>query len=371
MKIVHITTVHDPFDTRIFEKMCQAAAKAGCEVTLVATHDREEVASGISIRPIRRRNNRLARAIFGVREAVALAKHIKADIYHIHDPELLLGITALRRSGKVVYDMHENVSASIRHKVWMSPWIRPIVAKAWSLLERILLSNIPVIYAELSYAVDYPWVRQFEFILNMPKIEKFSQVAEAATKSRKVVYVGAVTEARGSLITMQAIRLLNEASSDIQFVCIGPASKEHFATLQELAHKYRLTNITFTGRLRANEAWSLASTCQVGLATVLPLPNYVNSYPTKLFEYMAMSMPVVASNFPLYRGIVEKHECGICVDPECPEEVAEAIRILLDNPSLAKQMGYRGKVAVTSKFRWEIEADKLLAFYSLLLNARE
>lgn len=371
MRIVHITTVHDPFDTRIFEKMCGSAVAAGCDVTLVAPHVREEKIAGVNVLPIRTHSNRIARATLGVREAIHVAKQVKSDIYHVHDPEVLLGVGALRRVGVVVYDMHENMAASIKHKEWISPWLRPIGAYLWTRLERKLLDGLPVIYAELSYKEDYPWVESGEFVLNMPTIERFTSLQGTSRIGNKIVYVGAVTAARGSLVTMQAIELLNQQNFDVEFLCIGQVSESHRVELQEYAQRSKIDNVSFKGRLRASEAWSLASTCQVGLATILPLPNYINSYPTKLFEYMAMGLPVVASDFPLYRKIVETHGCGICVDPENPIEVANAVRMLLENPERAKQMGQRGQNAVMLHYRWDLEAEKLLKFYDRVLAGRK
>ena len=102
------------------------------------------------------------------------------------------------------------------------------------------------------------------------------------------------------------------------------------------------------------------------MVTLAPLPNYLESYPTKLFEYMASGVPVVASDFPLWRQIVEDAGCGLLVDPESPEEIAEAIDWLMDHPEEAAQMGANGKVAARQTFNWPSEAEKLLALYKRL-----
>lgn len=363
MKIVHISTVHNPFDTRIFEKMSATAVAAGFDVWLVARHPRAETVDGVRIVPLRTRRNRLARATLGVSEAITVASSIDADIYHLHDPELLLGAGRLKSRGAVIYDMHENVAASVMHKEWLSRGLRPIVAAAWRILERRMLSALPVIYAELSYQKDYPWIRSTEFVLNMPAVERLISVPSAGRVTGRVGYIGTVTAARGSLVALKAIGLLKQSGLDVEFWCIGPASPDHMDQLEALRSRLGLNRVKFTGRLRAEEAWAMAASCQIGLATVLPLPNYVRSYPTKLFEYMALGLPVIASDFPLYREIVERHECGICVDPTRPEAVAGAIRKLMENPDAASAMGLRGRKAAQTNYRWEIEGRKLLKFY--------
>ena len=108
----------------------------------------------------------------------------------------------------------------------------------------------------------------------------------------------------------------------------------------------------------------------VGLAVLEPIPNYLESYPTKIFEYMSMGIPSIVSDFPLYREIIEKYQCGILVDPLDAGSIAEAIIRLMDNPDEAAEMGARGKEAVRFHFSWESEQEKLIEFYSRLLASK-
>jgi glycosyltransferase involved in cell wall biosynthesis len=85
-----------------------------------------------------------------------------------------------------------------------------------------------------------------------------------------------------------------------------------------------------------------------------------------MFEYMALGLPVVVSDFPLYRAIIERYRAGLCVDPLDPDATAMALRWLAGNPEEARAMGARGREAVASAYRWETERDKLFAFYRRL-----
>jgi glycosyltransferase involved in cell wall biosynthesis len=274
----------------------------------------------------------------------------------------------LSRPGVAIYDMHENMAASIKHKPWIPSWLRSTVAHIWTRLEFVLLRGVPVIFAEYSYQRDYPWVRCSEVVLNMPKSEQLVALQAGTRVEGKLIYVGGVAEGRGSLMTLRALEVLQRKKREVEFLCIGPASQQHRVELEAFVSQKNLKNVRFIGRMRSAEAWRLASECHIGLATVLPLPNYIESYPTKLFEYMAVGLPVIASNFPLYKDIVETTGCGICVDPEDPEQIANAITTLLDNPRLATDMGKRGQNAALHRFRWEMEANKLRAFYSRVLS---
>ena len=97
-----------------------------------------------------------------------------------------------------------------------------------------------------------------------------------------------------------------------------------------------------------------------------PAENYTDSQPIKLFEYMAAGLPVIASDFPLWINLVERNECGICVNPRDPMEVRSACEKLLQTPKLGQKMGERGRKKVEESFCWSKEEKTLIALYSSL-----
>jgi glycosyltransferase involved in cell wall biosynthesis len=90
--------------------------------------------------------------------------------------------------------------------------------------------------------------------------------------------------------------------------------------------------------------------------------------PNKLFDYMLVGLPVIASNFPLYREVVEPDRCGLIVDPSKPEEIARAMEYLIDHPDEAREMGERGRKAVLEKYNWDKESERLLQIYDAVLH---
>ena len=94
-----------------------------------------------------------------------------------------------------------------------------------------------------------------------------------------------------------------------------------------------------------------------------PIDNYLDSYSTKMFEYMACGLPVVCSDFPLWERLVGDADCGVVVDPLDPPAVAAAIEQLWKDPDEARRLGENGRRAVLDRFNWEAEFVKLEALY--------
>jgi glycosyltransferase involved in cell wall biosynthesis len=108
---------------------------------------------------------------------------------------------------------------------------------------------------------------------------------------------------------------------------------------------------------------------RAGLVTLLPLPSYVDSLPIKMFEYMSAELPVVASNFPLWQGIIERHGCGVCVDPTDVAAIAQALRAIVDDAPRVAALGRAGRAAVMSQYHWPVAERELLALYADLIGA--
>src|SRR5699024_5675642 len=124
--------------------------------------------------------------------------------------------------------------------------------------------------------------------------------------------------------------------------------------------------IKYKGEISRLEVMKLLNTSLAGLVLFLPEPNHINSQPNKMFEYMSSGLCVIASDFPLWKEIIEGHNCGICVDPTNVDSIAVAIQWVLDNPDKASEMGENGRKAVEEKYNWETESKKLIELYNKL-----
>jgi glycosyltransferase involved in cell wall biosynthesis len=175
-----------------------------------------------------------------------------------------------------------------------------------------------------------------------------------------ITYVGGIGPTRGTREVVEAISILPN-SLQAQFVLVGRFKPPEL--LDELQKMPGWERVKFVGWQSRERVRNLLSKTRVGVVTLLPVLNYVQSYPTKLFEYMSAGIPVVASDFPIWRQIVEEVGCGLLVDPLNPQDIADALTWLLEHPEEAEAMGRRGQKAVYTSFNWDTEAQKLIRFY--------
>ena len=237
-------------------------------------------------------------------------------------------------------------------------------------LNVFFLSGMPVVFAEDSYAKDYRYVRRHVTVLNMPMIDQLLAIREPKHSRPCVGYVGRVDVARGSLVTLEALRLLKQRGRTVGWHCVGAVDDGLQNEMAQRIAGSGLEDIHILGALPASEALLIIARCHIGLALLGSMPNYIESFPTKMFEYMALGLPVIASDFPLYRDVLEHCRCGICVDPQDARAVADAIERLLDNPDLARSMGEVGRQATIDHYNWDVERQKLLRFYEDCLGPK-
>lgn len=368
--VVQISSVHPTFDTRVFEKCCKTLVERGWRVSLVIQADQAGIVDGVNLIPLERPRGRFGRVFKTGREAMKLALETGAPVCHVHDPELLLWTWMLTRRGrKVVFDMHENLPAAIRAKDWLPRWLRPVISRGVQIAERVLLRDKDVVLAETSYERDYEYLPRRIVVQNFPRTAQLSGVQAAKRAVPTLAYLGHIHQTRGSLTMVEVLRRLRQEGIEAELLLIGRVPPEHKLALLERA-KEAGTKVEFAGHLAPLDAWTRVASCQVGMAVLSPEPNYITSYPTKMFEYMALGLPVVVSNFPLYREVIDQHACGYAVDPLDTDAVTAAVRDVLVDKEKAIELGRRGQRAVAGHYSWESEQTALTDLYTYLLDSR-
>jgi glycosyltransferase involved in cell wall biosynthesis len=363
--VIHVSTVHPWDDNRIFGRECRSLARHGYSVTLIARTDQARHVDGVNVLPAPGQSgSRWSRILLGVPLAVRLAWRCRADVYHLHDPELIPAIPLLRlRGARVVYDAHEDLPVQILDKTYLPEATRRGVA----LLTRLLCwladrTSSHVVAATPTIARRFT-TTSTTVVHNYPELLPVDTHVDYDLREDVMVYAGGISPARGAAQMVIATNLA-DLKPDWRMILLGPlAAGTDIARLSKLPGWDR---VDFRGRVEPPIAREIIARSKVGLVLFQPTPAHVNAMPTKLFEYMAAGVPVIASDFPLWRSIVERVECGLLVDPTNPAAIADAMTALAQDPVRSAAMGERGRGAVMSGLNWSGEQAKIHSIYRRL-----
>jgi len=360
-----LSSAHEASDIRIFQKEARTLARAGYDVTFVVPHDRDEVVDGVRVRALAIPRSRLWRMLASFPLMLRAALGTGAEVCHFHDPELIpvgLALKALGRS--VVYDAHEDLPKSILGKTYLPSWLRRPAAWAVHQVEKAASGAFDlVVVATEGILRSFHHHPRAVLIRNYPMLSQFESTPRRAGEGSEVVvaYSGGLTAARGAREMVAAVERL-PGRVQIRLVILGRFWPE--ALEQEVRVMPGFARVDFRGWVSHAEVAEQLGRAEIGLVCFLPEPNHLEAGPNKLFEYMAAELPVVASDFPAWREIVEGNHCGICVDPTNPDAIATAIEYLADHPARRAEMGANGRRAVLEWYNWEAEGRRLVAAYA-------
>lgn len=368
-KVCHVTSVHTNSDVRIFEKECTSLAKKKeYDVYFVApgkTFVKNNVnIVGIGEKPI----SRLERFIFFSRKAYKTALDLDAEIYHIHDPELLRFALKIKKKGKkVIYDSHEDTVEDISRKDYIPYLLRNVITKMFKKYLNNVVAKIDAIITVTPRIVDkFSKVNKNVFLVtNYPIVDSASIVEKTSMECNETTtlcFAGGIDPMWSHEYILRAINSLD----NVKYTLFGAGDESYLDKLRMLPG---WNKVDYRGRVPFNvvneELWN----ADIGIALcqyVLDKNNEGTLGNTKLFEEMLHALPVIATDYTLWAEIVEGEKCGICVNPTDVGQIRDAIVTLIQNPELAKEMGQNGKAAVIKKYNWCSQESILFEVYSIL-----
>ncbi len=369
-KIAHLTTVHPRFDTRIFWKECRSLAAAGHLVTLiVADGNGYELRDKVTILDIGTSStNRWLKIGFLWLRMLRQLTLVKADIYHFHDPELIpIGILLKLAGKKVIYDAHEDVALDIQTKVWIKPSMRYLIGKFFDVFEKTSSKFFDaVITVAPNLLKKFARVNSSSFeVRNFPMIEdlSFAKTANYERKKNQLLYVGSLTKVRGASKMLDALLHL-----DANLVLAGTFSPP--SLLEECQKHPAWSKVKYLGFCSREQIIALCQESALGYALIQEDKNLMTGYPVKLFEYMSCELPVIVSDFPLWREIVEGAQCGLAINQYEVANIVAATEKILSDADLRNKMGQNGKEAVLKKYNWPQEEQHLLNVYEQILEKK-
>jgi glycosyltransferase involved in cell wall biosynthesis len=350
--------------------MC-TSLKQDFDVTLIAVHDKEEVRDGVHIIPFRRMHQRNLRVFLSWFFMFWKAIRVNAVVYHLHDPELIPCGLLLKLSGKkVIWDVHENIAEDIYDKHWIRN--RKLAYNIFHFFEKLACRHFFILLAETSYEKRYHVLaKSCATVLNYCDLPFFEPYRMQRNKEVKhLFYIGIILENRGILQIIEALHLLKQRGEVFHFHCVGELYTDLNYKIMALPYYREIREqLHFHGRLPLEQGYKVATHCSIGLCIIWPMKNSTESYPTKLFEYMAIGLPVITSDFPLYRSVIEGNNCGICVDPYSSKNIADAISAIHNDVEKSEQMVKNGKEAVEKKYNWNSEKSVLVKVYKELAGS--
>lgn len=305
VKVCVLTSVHPPFDVRVFHKEARSLIIAGYEVTLIAQNDKDEIVDGVKILGLTKPRNRIARMTKTMSEIYQKAVRVDADVYHFHDPELLpIGIMLKCKGKKVIYDVHEDVPKQTLSKHYLPVMIRQPLAWTIGTVEWIGAKILDAIVPATPKIADrFPALKTLT-IQNYPIFNELVSVSPVSYQERPAVfvYVGGISPARGAKEMVRALEYFKDGSS-IRLSLAGDFSPNILYDELKILPEWQF--VDYRGHVSREQVASLLNSARAGLVLFHPEPNHIDAQPNKLFEYMSAGLPVIASDFPLWRRIID------------------------------------------------------------------
>lgn len=372
VRVVHLSSFHQPLDVRIFYKECRTLAEAGHEVHLIIRDPPVDLRDGVQFHRLDRADDRgrLTRIRSRLSNAYRITRSLNPRVCHFHESELILVGLLLRLHGvTVIYDAHENAPQEVVTLHRGHPLTGRLRSLGIAALESVAMKLLSgFVCATPAIARRFP-PHKTALVQNFPLRAEYDLSHDAPPLSQRplrIVYVGGISAIRSIREMVRAMEHLPDSLSAARLVIAGEFSDD--ALEAEVRALPGWARVDYLGWQSREQVSQILAEGRVGLVLYYPTPDHLEAQPNKLFEYMAAGLPSVSSNFPYWRGIVDSVRCGRSADPTDPRSIADAIAWLLERPEEAQAMGERGRMAVLERFNWENEARRLLGFYEQMIK---
>lgn len=367
-KVVHLTSAHPRYDQRILWRECCSLREHGYDVTLIVNDAQGNETLGNGVRILSTGfvpNGRWQRMTEGVRRVCELGLAQNADVYHLHDAELLAAALKIKRQGKkVVFDSHEFYEEQIKTREYIPLVLRKLVSGSYYAYEKYVCKRIDGVIVPALYNGKETFegrARRIAHVNNYPKSSEYEGVIlPAYSERRDVCYSGGISENRGITKLLEAGKIANA-----KIVLAGKFSSSAYEKkVLEETEPGKIEYLGFVGSRK--ELFEIYARCAIGAGLLVGKGQYgkLEGLPTKVYEYMAAAMPVLISDFPYNQTLVGKYHFGLTANPSDVAEIAAKIKWLIRHPREAEEMGMNGKRLLEEQFTWERAAEpELLRLY--------
>ena len=369
MRIAHLTISHPHLDVRVFMKEARTAAAAGHEVHVLAPGPAPAARDGVRFHELPDDIGRTSALFWKVlRHYPAIlraAREVDADVYQLPDPILIPAALRLRRGGaRIVYDAHEDRprQALTKYGTAGRPVVALVTSPLWWALEVLGRPFIDrFVAATPAIAAKFPRQRTVA-VLNYALRDEFKPAAPDAGRPNVAVYAGSINSHRNIEAMVEAIALL-PAELDARLLLLGELMRAEPCFRARLERMPGWARTEYGGNLPREQLAARLADSRVALNVLAGRPEHTVALGNKMFEYMAVGIPQVYSDFPLWREVIGEPGLGIAVNPADPVAIADALRHLFEHPGEAGAMGRRARAAVEEHYNWESQEAALLDLY--------
>ena len=386
MLLCHDFVMYPYLDPRVY-KEAKSLVKKGYEVSIISWHNlgkdlpASEEYEGIKVYRILQKvpyytTSLLLRFPFYllyVLRSVRRAMKLKPDIIHCHDLDtLIIGVILKLLTGKPLYfDAHEDFPGML--EVTNSI----ILSRLARLYEKILIKMADkVIAAEMPYTdvMKKHYGITPAVVMNLPNLASFHPGVDPSPVIRKyglegkvvISHIGGIGKGRGIHETLEALPYLQ--NDDIRYLLIGSSTVEELDRIKEIIIRLNLEGkVVLTGGVDYKDTPMYYKASDISMVLLYPVPNYVTSLPTKLFESLAVGTPVLAGNLEYLGGVVKKYDVGLCADSKDPGDIAAKLNTLISDRQMRIRMGQNGLKAIREEFNWGESEKRLLEIYEGVL----
>lgn len=368
-RVLLLSTVHPSADSRIVYKIApslQGHYEVFCALPGILGGFREE----LHLIWLPKFGRLLPRILFA--HPIALFKYLRLrpDIVHIFVPELIpLALLFQWAGAKVVYEVQENLFKKFAIKRYNNGLVFKWLFRFF---DRLARRRFHLIFTDDAYLEEYRnLTKPFAIIHNYVSLPVMDTLAHEGVRTHRseVFYLGVVSMERCLDRMINAFAMLKNSYPDCHLHLFGPVRVDR-AELEAIAGYQQVkSNITFHGYTDQKVALRYARQAVAGIALLKPVADYPESFPTKLFEYMALKLPVITSDFPVYKRIVEESGSGFCISPYDAEALYRALESCITDGALRSEMGNNGRKAAERCYNWTSEEAKLLSFYNDIFDS--
>lgn len=363
LKVCYFTSKKSS-DVRVFEKECSSLVNAGYEVYLVSPNASDEVINGVHIvgfpfkpKGLLQRNFSLPKLLY------KKALSINADIYHFNDPSCLHYGAKLKLKGKkVIFDCFEDHPLLLFEKKQIPYPLLYLISKVYSIYEYYFCKKFDGIIScyHWTYERLKKTCKNNELIFNFPVLKPLKNKIKESSKP-SICYAGLIS-------SMWKINNIVDALNNFEKIQFNLAGHGSVSYIENMKKKQGWEKVNFFGSIERNSVHKIIySESLIGMVLLDYIPlckgKVGNLSNNKFFEYMMAGMPIICTDFILWKEIVEVNNCGICVNPNNINEITQAIKYLIENPKIAKEMGDNGRKAIEKKYNWDLEEKKLISMY--------